>query len=51
MTFDEWIEKEDNKQDWEDMTPTEQMKLAWDAAMEIAQQKQSGECREEDWDE
>jgi hypothetical protein len=34
--FEAWITKEDDRQDWEGMTPTEQMRLAWNAAVTAA---------------
>lgn len=34
--FELWILGEDDRRDWDDITPTEQMRLAWNAAITAA---------------
>ena len=31
-TFQKWLHEQDAKRDWDNMTPTRQMRLAWNAA-------------------
>ncbi len=37
LSFSEWIEKQDERQDWDEMTPTEMMRLAFQAGKRTQQ--------------
>jgi hypothetical protein len=37
--FREWVEQQDKIRDWDDMTPTDQMGLAWNAGRKHAEKE------------